>query len=147
MTTTTEIKYENIKEVCHTTISFGGQAESKGGAEFVSHVFNMGSSVTFEDELYDADGTKIGTARGTAVTFSHPDGTVMQLVSAADEYEDGAVVWSGMYPMFPATGNKTVPAYGISGRYHGLKGTRSFQLLERPDAMTSLIKASLFLDS
>jgi hypothetical protein len=146
VSTSTGISLEDIKEICHTTISFGGQAKAEGGAEFVAHQFNLGSSVRFVDELYDADGKQIGTVQGYAVTFADTDGTIMQITSAVDEYEDGSVAWSGTYPMFPTGGNKTVPAYGLSGRYHGLIGTRGFQLLERPDAGTSIIKASLYLD-
>jgi hypothetical protein len=143
MSTTTGIVLENIKEICHTTINFGGPAESGDGATFGVH---LGSSVSFVDELYDADGKQIGTVKGTSVIFGDTDGSVMQIVSAADEYEDGTVAWSGIYPMFPATDPKSVPAYGVSGRYLGLKGTRGFQLLDRPDPETSLIKASLVLE-
>jgi hypothetical protein len=112
MSTTTGIVLENIKEICHTTINFGGPAESGDGATFGVH---LGSSVSFVDELYDADGKQIGTVKGTSVIFGDTD-------------------------------PKSVPAYGVSGRYLGLKGTRGFQLLERPDPETSLIKASLVLE-
>ncbi|MFC4048766.1 hypothetical protein ACFOY4_03640 [Actinomadura syzygii] len=143
MNTATAITLEDIKEICHTTIVFGGKPESGEGAQFG---VNLGSSVEFEDELYDADGTQIGTATGTSVIFSRPDGTIMQIVSARDDYADGSVTWSGTYTMFPVTEPKSVPAHGISGRYHGLAGTRTFQLLDRPDPETSLIKSSLVLN-
>jgi hypothetical protein len=143
MSTATAITLDDIKEICHTTIIPGGKAESGEGAEYGVH---LGSSVEWEDELYDADGTQIGTAKGTSVVFARPDGTVMQIVSARDDYPDGSVAWAGTYTMFPATEAKSVPAHGISGRYHGLSGTRSFQVLDRPDPGTTLLKSSLILN-
>nr|7X81_A Chain A, PloI4 [Micromonospora sp.]7X81_B Chain B, PloI4 [Micromonospora sp.] len=144
MSTVTTINLEDIKEIMHTTIRLGGKPESGEAAELP--IF-LGSSVEFEAELYDADGTQIGTAKGTSVIFAEADGTVMQIVSAFDDYTDGGrVTWSGAYTMFPTDEPKSVPAQGVSGRYRGLSGTRTFQLLERPDPGTSLVRSSLVLN-
>jgi Allene oxide cyclase barrel like domain len=139
----TAIVIENIKEICHTTVRHGGNAPID---ESISINVNFGASVNFTDELYDEDGNQIGTSEGLSVVFADADGTMMQVVSAADRFPDGTVVWTGTYPMFPINEPRSVAAYGISGRYDGKKGTRGFQLLERPDAGTSIIKANLVLD-
>lgn len=137
MDTATGISLENIKEVCHIEIKTGGPDASG---------VNLGASVTFHDELYDEDGSKLGVGEGTAVVFGASDGTLMQIVSATDQFLDGTVVYTGTYPMFPMDEAKAVTAIGTSGRYLGKHGTRSFQLVNRQDAETSIIKGSLFLD-
>jgi hypothetical protein len=137
MDTARGISFENIKEICRIEIRPGGPDPSG---------VNIGASVTFHDELYDEDGNKLGTGEGTAVLFNASDGAIMQIVYAIDEFLDGTVVYTGTYPMFPMDEAKVVSAIGTSGRYLGKRGTRSFQLLNRQDAETSIIKGSLFLD-
>jgi Allene oxide cyclase barrel like domain len=137
MDTARGISIENIKEVCRIEIRTGGPDASG---------VNLGASVTFHDELYDEDGNKLGIGEGTAVVFGASDGTLMQIVSAIDEFLDGTVVYTGTYPMFPMDEAKVVSAIGTHGRYLGKRGTRSFRLLNRQDAETSIIKGSLFLD-
>lgn len=136
MDTATGISFENIKEICHIEINSGGSSSG----------LNLGDSVTFRDELYDEDGNKLGTGEGTVVVFGASDGAHMQIVSAVDQFVDGTVVYTGTYAMFPMDEAKVVSAIGTSGRYLGKSGTRSFQLLNRKDAETSIIKGSLFLD-
>lgn len=136
MDTATGISFENINEVCRIEINSGGPSAG----------MNLGASVTFHDELYDEQGNKLGTGEGTAVVFGASDGTLMQIVSAVDQFLDGTVVYTGTYTMFPMDEAKVVSAIGTSGRFLGKSGTRSFKLLNRKDAETSIIKGSLFLD-
>jgi Allene oxide cyclase barrel like domain len=126
---------ENLKETIHTEVHY----ETRPG---------VGHSVEFTDELFDSDGNLIGTTKGISVVFSDPsDQRMMQLVSAVDTFPDGRVAWTGKYDMLPAEDEHRVPAYGISGRYVGMSGTRAWRMVERPDEETTVCVSSLHLDA
>jgi len=129
------VRLENLREIIHTAVRY----EERPG---------VGHSVTFHDELYDADGTLVGTTEGLAVVFSHAeDGRLMQLVSAVDTFPDGTVHWTGKYDMEPVEDEHSVVAIGTGGAYVGMIGTRSWRMLERPDELTTISESSLVLEA
>uniref|UniRef100_A0A0B6VRF8 [4+2]-cycloaddition catalyzing enzyme n=1 Tax=Streptomyces versipellis TaxID=67375 RepID=A0A0B6VRF8_9ACTN len=109
----------------------------------------VGVCVEFENDLFDEKGNKIGTCVGTGVLSANGEGEDerFQLFSATDHFEDGSVLWTGPAPHLPAEPTKehAVQAVGTSGRYLGKKGTRHFQLVDRPDGETTILRSSLFL--
>lgn len=128
------IVFENLKEICHVKVYYEEREQ-------------IGAHVEFDDELFDADGNKVGTSTGLSVIFAAPDGSMMQLFSGTDEFPDGTVVWTGACPSEPSdiASEHSVVAVGSSGRYLGKVGTRKFQFLEKPSEDLTIIRTSIYL--
>jgi hypothetical protein len=133
-TDTGVIEITGIKEVCHTTV-FPDNREA------------VGLHVEFTDDLFDAEGNKIGTAEGVGVLFANSAGELMQLFSATDNLTDGSIAWTGACPHDPAnlTQEHSVLAVGTSGRYLGKVGTRYFTFVSRPDESTTILSSRISL--
>ncbi|MGP4029183.1 allene oxide cyclase barrel-like domain-containing protein [Actinomadura sp. 3N407] len=129
---------ENLREVCHTTV----HRETRPG---------VGHHVTFTEELYDPDGNLVSTSEGMAVVFGNPeDGGLMQLMTATEKLADGVISWTGTVRQEdPNSGEFAVnrlPAIGVSGRYAGKTGTRTFKFVERPDDHTTIAEATIYME-
>lgn len=139
-----ELGFADLREECHTKLGAGGQTEPN---DEVPYAVTYGASVTFHSELFDSEGNHVGASDGIVAVYADPDdGHVRQVATATDTFADGAVTWSGTYPMFPTRVSRALPAIGTSGRYLGRHGMRHFQLIERPDVTTSIIKSHLLFD-
>jgi hypothetical protein len=134
VTTEGQVTFENLREICHVKVCF----EERAG---------VGTHVEFDDELFDADGSKVGTSHGLSVIFSSASGSMMQLFSGTDEFEDGTVIWTGACPSEPSDIAKehSVVAVGGSGRLLGKVGTRRFRFLEKPSEDLTIIQTSIYL--
>ncbi|MFE3022064.1 hypothetical protein [Streptomyces sp. NPDC059256] len=129
---------ENLREVCHTTVH---RSSSPG----------VGHHVTFTEELYDSSGNLVSTSEGMAVVFGNPeDGSLMQLMTATEKLTDGVISWTGTVRQEDPAGNEFVvnrlPVIGVSGRYAGKTGTRTFRFVERPDANTTIAEATIYME-
>lgn len=129
---------ENLREVCHTKV----HQETRPG---------VGHHVTFTEELYDSDGKLVSTSEGMAVVFGDPvDGSLMQLMTATETLDDGVISWTGTVRQENPNGDGFVvnrlPAIGVSGRYAGKTGTRTFKFVERPDMNTTIAEATIFME-
>ncbi|MFI9052889.1 hypothetical protein [Streptomyces sp. NPDC053427] len=112
----------------------------------------LGVCVEFNNELFDEKGNKIGTSVGIGVLSANGEKNEngedrFQLFSATDHLEDGTILWTGACPHDPTqiTKEHSVQAVGTSGRYLGKTGTRHFQVYDRPDGQTTILKSSFFL--
>lgn len=128
---------ENLREVCHTTV----HRETRPG---------VGHSVTFTDALYDTDGDLVSTAEGMAVVYGNPeDGSLMQLMTATEKLKDGTISWTGSVRQEDPAGTEfavnSFLAIGVSGRYAGKTGTRTFRFVERQDEHTTICEASIVM--
>lgn len=129
----TDFVLDNLREISHTAVCF----QTKEG---------IGTHCDFNDDIFDSQGSQIGTAQGIAVVFADPDsGELKQLVSATDYLPDGTIAWTGTYPMYPVNTDHSVLAVGTSGRFLGMTGKRYFQLVERPDEGTSILRSRIVL--
>lgn len=132
--TDSEVALENLREICHVQVCI----EEREG---------VGTHVEFDDELFDAEGNKVGTSHGLSVIFSSASGSMMQLFSGTDEFEDGTVIWTGACPSEPSDIAKehSVVAVGGSGRFLGKVGTRRIQFLEKPSEDLTIVRTSINL--
>ncbi|MFJ7250814.1 hypothetical protein ACIQWA_40105 [Kitasatospora sp. NPDC098652] len=129
---------ENLHEVCHTTV----HRETRPG---------VGHHLTFTEELYAADGTLVSTSEGMAVVYGNPaDGSLMQLMTATETLADGVISWTGPVAQEDPNGTEfrvnSFPAIGVSGRYAGKTGTRTFKFVERPDEHTTICVATISME-
>jgi Allene oxide cyclase barrel like domain len=129
---------ENLREVCHTNV----HRETRPG---------VGHHLTFTEELYDADGALVSTSEGMSVVYGNPDdGSLMQLMTATEKLIDGVISWTGTVRQEDPAGAKfgvnRFPAIGVSGRYAGKTGTRTFKFVERPDEYTTICEATIYME-
>lgn len=129
---------ENLREVCHTAV----HRETRPG---------VGHHLTFTEELYDADGTLVSTSEGMSVVYGDPEtGGLMQLMTATEKLADGVISWTGPVAQEDPNGAEfrvnSFPAIGVSGRYAGKTGTRTFKFVERPDEHTTICVATIFME-
>ncbi|MFF3857258.1 hypothetical protein [Micromonospora sp. NPDC002575] len=129
---------EKLREVCHTNV----HRETRPG---------VGHHLTFTEELYDVEGNLVSTSEGMAVVYGDPtDGSLMQLMTATERLADGTISWTGTVRQEDPAGTEFVvnsfPAIGVSGRYAGKTGTRTFKFVERPDEHTTICEATIYME-
>jgi hypothetical protein len=96
---------------------------------------SSGDIATFRDDLYNSDGRRIGVSKGTALMYILPT-DILQMIDGYDIYGDGVVYVAGASSITAALRGEivTISATGVSGRYRGKVGVRTFQLIgQEPD--------------
>jgi hypothetical protein len=134
-----KVRLTAVKEVSHLTIHVPeGQSEGPG------------SSVTYYSDLLDADGTKIGTTvDGFGLVFIDPaDARLKEVVQATDTFADGTVFWTGVVDIAAISQGEpqSATAFGATGRYRGMVGTRTIRMVARETPTTSVFSMDLELD-
>ncbi|WP_157420330.1 allene oxide cyclase barrel-like domain-containing protein [Actinomadura kijaniata] len=129
---------ENLREVCHTNVHM----ETRPG---------VGHHVTFTEELYDSDGNLVATSEGMSVVYGDPEtGGLAQLITATEKLGDGTIQWTGTVRQEDPNGTEfavqRIPAIGVSGRYAGKTGVRTFKFVERPDQHTTIAEATIYME-
>jgi hypothetical protein len=92
---------------------------------------SVGDTGTYVDDLYAADGTEIGQVTGTAhILYQDPaSGDLYSLYDQTITLPGGTVHAEGLVNVEDEIAGDwvSVPAWGTSGKYLGLVGTRSWQ--------------------
>ena len=105
----------------------------------------VGHEVYFKAELRDRQGNWVATSKGHSHVPYRDDNVDVILQNAQETItlRDGVIRTSGVYSVTPNNYNEwnSIPAVGISGRYKGMIGARTFQIT----ALGASLNASLYL--
>jgi hypothetical protein len=97
--------------------------------------YSAGDIGTWHNQLITAEGDVIADVNGTS-DIVHADASELSVyLQNTDTFVNGEVRSAGMmngYALFAGQW-VTIPAYGVSGRYQGRVGTRSFRLTSVPN--------------
>jgi hypothetical protein len=129
------IVYSGLTEVTHLSITDGG--EPGEGA---------GDVVDFHTELLDADGDLVGRNVGRAVVFADPaTGRLKEFVTGIDYLPGGTVASAGTIDLISAVSGQeqSIGAVGVSGRFRGKVGARTFRLIERTSPIESISESGV----
>jgi hypothetical protein len=91
--------------------------------------YSVGDSGTWHTQLISADGTVLADATGTSRAIVQGADGLYTVMDNTDVFKDGTVVSAGLVntDKLGAGDNISLPAIGMTGRYVGYVGTRSFQ--------------------
>lgn len=132
------VVYDSLTEVSHLTMHL-----PPGGNE------GPGTVVSFHSELRGSADETIGrTVEGFGLVYLDPeDKRVKERVTATDEFEDGSIFWAGTVDIASVVRGEAqiFRAFGISGRYRGMVGTRSITIIGRQDERTSVFGVKIDL--
>lgn len=104
--------------------------------------FSVGDGGTWHNELIDASGTVIADVTGTSkAIYQAPDG-LYTVMDNTDVLADGSVHSEGLVnnDELSAGENITLPAIGVSGRYKGYAGIRTFQRTDTENVYLSRLE-------
>lgn len=124
------ITFDNLTEVVVKLVYSGGTTPA------------VGETGSYDDDLYDAQGDLIGTADGTAdILFQSPiNGDLYSLYDQQITLPGGTVHAIGLVDVNDEIAGDwvTIAAWGTSGRYLGLVGTRSWKAISHTLADASI---------
>jgi hypothetical protein len=91
--------------------------------------YSVGDGGTWHNQLIDAHGTVIADVTGTSKALYEDSSGLYEVMDNTDVLKDGTVHSAGLVNNNDLTDGKTVtlPAVGVSGRYKGYVGIRTFQ--------------------
>lgn len=106
----------------------------------------VGESIVYFDEIYDATGATVGHTVGMVVaTHVAPNGHLMTHYEEAIELPEGTLQSSGTIDRqeMLAGGWARFPVVGTGGKFLGLSGVREWQLILPVSTMTVNLRISL----
>lgn len=111
----------------------------------VNSRLQVGHQVYFKAELRDEAGNWVATSKGYSYVPYRDDNVDVILQNAQETIHlaDGVIRTSGVYSVTPGNFNQwnSISAVGISGRYQGMHGSRTFQIT----TLGASLNAALYL--